>query len=141
MVEKYREKGKEIKHIGKNYYLHSYKTIYDKEKKDPKKVSTGYRGKITPEGLIPPTIKEKRIVISYPLEFGASNLQNDISYTGWLFVNHIALMLYYRILKRLEEKNQLSQHSVADIISRLKRVTKPKVNDKWIVEKGTKINF
>lgn len=75
------------------------------------------------------------------LGIGASNLQNDITYNGWLFINHIALMLYYRILKRLQDKNELANFSVADIISRLKRITKQKVNDNWIVEKGTKISF
>lgn len=73
-VEKFREKGREIKHIGNGYYLHSYKTIYDAKKKGPKKISTGYLGKITPDGLVSPAKKDVPILVSPPLEFGMSHL-------------------------------------------------------------------
>lgn len=73
-VEKFRGQGREIKHIGNNYYLHSYKTVYDSEKKRPKKISTGYLGKITPTGLIAPKAKTMKLNISAPLEYGISHL-------------------------------------------------------------------
>jgi len=51
---KYREKGKELRLINGKYYLYEYKTVYDKEKKKPKKISGGLVGSITEQdGLIP----------------------------------------------------------------------------------------
>ncbi len=72
------------------------------------------------------------------LDIGASCLQDKISYTGWLFLNHISLMLYYRIFNRLKEKNCINSISVEDVIAYLKRVTKQKIDNHWIVETGTK---
>lgn len=72
------------------------------------------------------------------LDVGASNLQSEQSYNGWLFVNHIALMLYYRIFNRLKEKNVNQCISVEDVIARLSRVTMQKIDGKWIKETGTK---
>lgn len=52
-VKKFRSKGTQISLIRGNYYLYKIKTIWDKEKKKPKKINEGYLGKITPEGVIP----------------------------------------------------------------------------------------
>ena len=53
-VEKYREPGKEIKKIRERYYLYERKTVWGKDKKQPKKISGKYLGRITEEGLQPP---------------------------------------------------------------------------------------
>jgi hypothetical protein len=38
---RHRDKGMELRLINGKYYLYEYKTIYDKEKKRPKKISGG----------------------------------------------------------------------------------------------------
>ena len=53
-VEKYRAAGKEIKQIHGRYYLYERKTVWDKDKKQPKKISGVYLGRITENGLLPP---------------------------------------------------------------------------------------
>lgn len=75
------------------------------------------------------------------LGIGASSLQNDISYRGWLFINHIGLMLYYRILNKLKEAKKLKELSVSDVIALTKRITKQQINNTWITETGTKIEL
>ncbi len=60
-VERYREAGKEIKKIRNSYYLYERKTVWDKEKKQPKKISGAYLGRITEVGLVPP---KKKLVSS-----------------------------------------------------------------------------
>ena len=51
---KHRTKGTELRHINGKYYLYAYKTVYDKEKKKPRKISGGLIGAITEQdGLIP----------------------------------------------------------------------------------------
>jgi hypothetical protein len=54
---KYRDKGKELRFINGKYYLYEYKTIYDKEKKRPKKISGGLIGSITEQGGLIPSPK------------------------------------------------------------------------------------
>jgi len=51
---KYRKQGTELRLIRGNYYLYEYKTIYDKEKKRPRKISGKLLGTITQkQGFIP----------------------------------------------------------------------------------------
>jgi len=51
---KYRDKGRELRLINGKYYIYEYKTVYDKEKKKPKKISGGLIGSVTEQdGLVP----------------------------------------------------------------------------------------
>lgn len=81
-VEKYRTPGKEVKHSGNNYYLYEYKTVYDKKKKGPKKISGAYIGKITKEGVVPAKHRLQKVddvpKVSAPLEYGASYLLESL---------------------------------------------------------------
>jgi hypothetical protein len=54
---RYRDKGKELRLINGRYYLYDYKTVYDKEKKKPKKISGGLIGSITERGGLIPSPK------------------------------------------------------------------------------------
>lgn len=61
-VMKYKRKGVEIRCFkGKYYYVYEYKTVYDKDKKGPKKKTGKMIGKITKEeGFIPSEKEELR---------------------------------------------------------------------------------
>lgn len=71
----------------------------------------------------------------------ASYLQDMTSYNGWLFINHITLLLYYRIYNKIKEKGLTSKYSVADVMEHMKRITIQKVAGKDIVEIGTKVEY
>lgn len=86
-------------------------------------------------------IEDSNKAYKHVLEIDASNLQNENTYNGWLFLNHISLMLYYRVFNKIKESDKTSKYSVADVIAMLKRVTKQKIDDKWITEIGTKVNI
>ena len=78
-VEKYRQKGTNISCIKGRYYLYAVSSVWNKEKKRAQKITTGYLGRITEEGLIPP--KEKTLKVDMPItvkEYGASNVLNTI---------------------------------------------------------------
>ena len=79
---KYRTKGTELRLFGNKYYLYGYKTIYDRIKKKPKKISGKMIGRITQEGglvkgdkekLRLKLAKEKTISVGHTREFGMSN--------------------------------------------------------------------
>lgn len=71
----------------------------------------------------------------------ASYLQNTNSYYGWLFINHITLLLYYRVYNKIKEKGMTSKYSVADVIEQAKRITIQEVAKENIVEIGTKVEY
>ncbi len=72
-VLKHKEKGTELRQIGKNYYLYKISHKWDKEKKQSKKITGEYLGRITEEGILKPKIEQlantENITIK---EFGAS---------------------------------------------------------------------
>ena len=72
------------------------------------------------------------------LEQDKSYMQNEKSLEAWAFINHISLMLNYKIYNLLRRKDLLSKLSVADFISHLKYIFKVKINGSWCLSETTK---
>ena len=72
------------------------------------------------------------------LEQDKSFMQNEKSLETWAFINHISIMLNYKIYNLLREKKLLSKFSVADFISHLKYIFKVKINNSWCLSETTK---
>jgi len=53
-VLKYKVKGTELRKKGNSYYLYKVTSVWDKERKKPKKITQKFLGTITKEGLIKP---------------------------------------------------------------------------------------
>ena len=65
------------------------------------------------------------------LEQDKSYMQSQNSMEGWAFINHISLLLCYKLYNLLREKDLLSKFSVPDFISHLKYIHKVKISDVW----------
>ena len=65
------------------------------------------------------------------LEQDKSYMQSETSLESWAFINHIALLLCYRIYSLLKQHDVISQYSVADFLSHLKYIKKVKVDGVW----------
>ena len=91
------------------------------------------------------TYKEREIIedsnkaYKHVLDNTASWMQDDKAYDGWLFLNHISLMLYYRLFNPIKMKGLVSRYSVEDIIAMMKRVKMQSVNGEWNLQVGTKV--
>lgn len=72
------------------------------------------------------------------LEQDKSYMQNEKSLESWAFINHISLLLNYKIYNLLRGKKLLSKFSVADFLSHLKYIFKAKINGEWITTEYTK---
>ena len=72
------------------------------------------------------------------LQQDKSYMQNEKSLETWAFINHVSLMLNYKVYNLLRRKNLLSKFSVADFFSHLKYVFKVKINDSWHLSEVTK---
>ena len=65
------------------------------------------------------------------LEQDKSYMQNDKSLESWAFINHIALMLCYKIYNMLKCKELISRYSIADFLAYLKYIHKVKIDGVW----------
>lgn len=69
---KHRGKGNELRFINGKYYLYEYKTVYDKEKKKPRKVTGSLIGSITEQhGLVPSPKRTLKMAALSQQDFGA----------------------------------------------------------------------
>lgn len=58
-------------------------------------------------------------------------MQSAESVRGWLFINHLAIMVYYRMYNLLKNKELLSKISVEDILTHLVHINKIKIGEQW----------
>jgi len=72
------------------------------------------------------------------LEQDKSYMQDAKSLETWAFINHISLLLSYKIYNLLREKKLLSNFSVADFIAHLKYIFKVKISEEWHISEVTK---
>ena len=61
-------------------------------------------------------------------------MHNDDALEGWMFINHLALLVHHKIYALLKQNNLISKYSVRDFIEYLAGVKKIKINGEWIVE-------
>jgi transposase len=72
------------------------------------------------------------------LEQDKSYMQNPRSLETWAFINHISLLMNYKIYNLLREKKLLSRYSVADILFQFKYIHKIMIGGEWITSESTK---
>ncbi len=65
------------------------------------------------------------------LEADRTYMQNDRAMEGWMFMNYIALLAYWRILKLLMQKELLSKFSIKDFLMHLSYIKKIKIDGQW----------
>ena len=71
------------------------------------------------------------------LDADVSYMQNRYVMEGWLFVNFIAMMAYYKLYVRLRQAKRLSNFSPKDIIEQAKAIWKTKIRGEWNIAEMT----
>ena len=59
-------------------------------------------------------------------------VRDDYQMEGWMLINFIALVFYYKIYRLLAEKSLLRNYSPKDILIHLSRIYKLKIQDQWL---------
>jgi transposase len=67
-----------------------------------------------------------------------SYMHTDESFEAWCFINHIALILAYRVLNTLKDKNLTSRFSFKDIMTYLSKIQKIRIGQEWKTAEFTK---
>ena len=61
-------------------------------------------------------------------------MHNDEALEGWMFINHLALLIHHKIYGLLKEKKLICKYSIRDFIEYLADVKKVKINNEWFIE-------
>lgn len=68
-VARHKKRGVEVRKRGDAWYAYRYTSVWDREKKRPRRRTLEYLGRVTPEGLVPPKHKRER-PLGAILEYG-----------------------------------------------------------------------
>ena len=61
-------------------------------------------------------------------------MQNDEALEGWMFINHLALLIHHKIYRLLKERKIISKYSIRDFIELLADIKRVRINQQWIIE-------
>jgi transposase len=70
-------------------------------------------------------------VFKNTLHADRSFMRDDYHMEGWMFINFIALLFYYKIYNLLSKKELLKKHSPKNVLLELSRIRKLKILDNW----------
>ncbi len=59
-------------------------------------------------------------------------MRDDYQMEGWMFINFIALVFYYRLYKILADNSLLKRYTPNDVLIHLSRIYKLKIQNEWI---------
>lgn len=91
--------------------------------KHPKEIYQTYKSRCEIEQLFD--------IFKNELEADKTYMHSIESLRGWLFINHLVLIAYYKIYKILQSNSLLEKHSVHDILEQLYHISMIKVGDMW----------
>ncbi len=78
------------------------------------------------------TIEQSFDFLKTLLEQDKTYMQSDIAMEAWSFINHISLMLCYRLFTILREKDLLKKYAIEDVFQLLSFIRKLYINHSWI---------
>lgn len=59
-------------------------------------------------------------------------MRSDEAMEGWMLINFISLLFYYKIYRVLVEKKMIRKYSPKDVLMHLSRIYKLKINGRWV---------
>lgn len=125
-VKKYPDEYSDNGFFEKQYKMGTLSLMSNRDEYDPEALYTTYKSRLEIEQMFD--------VYKNTLEADKPYMQNSESLNGWTFINHLALLVYYRIYKTLRNKKMTSKVSVEDILIELSHINKIRINDKWIIQ-------
>lgn len=122
-IEKYPEKYSiEIFH-NKQSSMGTIATIDNLPDKSPKEIYQTYKSRCEIEQLFD--------IFKNELEADKTYMHSIESLRGWMFINHLALIAYYKIYILLQSSSLLDKYSVNDILENLYHISMVYVGNQW----------
>ena len=66
------------------------------------------------------------------LEADRTYMRDDYELEGWMLVNFVTMLLYYRTYNTLRGKRMLNNYSPKDTLIHLSRIQETKIGEKWL---------
>ena len=66
------------------------------------------------------------------LQADRAYMRDDYQMEGWMFINFLALVFYYKTYGLLSDNDLLKRYSPKDVLIHLSRIHKLKVQDQWV---------
>lgn len=60
-------------------------------------------------------------------------MRDDYQLEGWMFINFVALVFYYRLYRLLADNTLLKKYTPGDVLLHLSRVYRLKIRDRWLI--------
>ncbi len=100
---------------------------------DPKEIYLDYKGRWE--------IEECFDYLKNSLNLGTVSQQSNEKMESWAFLNHISLMMFYSLYKKLTDTKFICKYCPEDIIDISRNISKVKVNDQWFVSEVSKTDL
>ncbi len=69
------------------------------------------------------------------LDGAVGYMRDQHSFEAWLFINHLALQMFYAVIGALVEKELTDKYSFEDVMAFLKHVRANRINGEWMLTK------
>ncbi|ODS40289.1 MAG: hypothetical protein A7315_09005 [Candidatus Altiarchaeales archaeon WOR_SM1_79] len=106
----------------KQYAMGTISVITD-HKGTPEDIYNLLKGRLEIEAVID--------VFKNILKADRTYMRTDEAMEGWMLVNFISLLFYYKTYRMLAEKKMLRKYSPNDVLMHLSRIYKMKINRRW----------
>jgi len=72
------------------------------------------------------------------LNLGRVSQQSNEAMEAWAFLNHICMMMFYRLCKSMMDAKLVDQYTPEDLMGLAKNISKVRINDKWYLSEISK---
>jgi transposase len=124
-MEKYPNRYTQEKFVKQLPFFGSLALMTNKED-EPRSVYVNYKNRAGIEILF----DESKNILGNDFTY----MQNDQALEGWMFINHLALLVHHKIYALLKEKKMIKKYSIRDFIEFLADVKKVRINQEWVLE-------
>jgi len=66
------------------------------------------------------------------LQADRAYMRDDYQMEGWMFINFLALVFYYKVYRLLSDNDLLKRYSPKDVLIHLLRIHKLEIQDQWV---------
>jgi transposase len=123
-------KAKMEEYYERQRILGTISVLTDVEEAEPEEIFQLLKSRIDVEQLFD-TLKNT-------LHADRTYMRDDHHLQGWMFVNFVAMLIYYRLYTELRSRKLLRKHSPHDVIVHLSRIQKLFVGGRWVLSEVPK---
>jgi transposase len=128
-IETHPEEYSFVEFQKKNAQFGTLALISNIKNKVPKDIYAIYKSRMA--------IETMANVLKNILDADRHYMRDEETLEGWMFINHLALLWYYRLYQLIKQKNLLPKFSPQDLLLHLSEIRKIKIDQNWYLAEIT----